>query len=64
MKKRSVIGIDLAKNVIQICKISADGELIYNKAISPNRLRKLLATEKESIVAMEKLTGKLTGHPP
>ncbi len=53
MKKCTVIGIDLAKNIIQICKISADGELICNKAVSPNRLRKILATEKLSIVAME-----------
>lgn len=53
MKKCNVIGLDLAKNVIQICKISADGELIYNKAISPNALRKLLAREKECIIALE-----------
>lgn len=53
MKNRNVLGIDLAKNVIQICKISSEGELIYNKAVSPNKLRQLLATEKESIVAME-----------
>jgi len=53
MKKCTVIGIDLAKNVIQICKISADGEIIYNKVVSPNRLRKLLATEKQSVIAME-----------
>lgn len=53
MKNRSVLGIDLAKNVIQVCKISSEGELIYNKPVSPNQLRKLLATEKKSIVAME-----------
>ena len=53
MKNRNVLGIDLAKNVIQICKISSDGELIYNKAVSPNKLKQILAKEKESIVAME-----------
>ena len=53
MKNRNVLGIDLAKNVIQICKISSEGELIYNKAVSPNKLRQLLGTEKISIVAME-----------
>jgi len=53
MKKCNVIGLDLAKNVIQVCKISADGELIYNKAVSPKKLRELLAKEKASIVALE-----------
>ncbi len=53
MKNRNVLALDLAKTVIQICKISNDGELIYNKAVSPNKLRQILAKEKESIVAME-----------
>ena len=53
MKKCNVIGLDLAKNVIQVCKISSDGELIYNKAVSPNKLRSLLVKEKSSIVALE-----------
>lgn len=53
MKNRNVLGIDLAKNVIQICKVSSEGEIIYNKAVSPNKLRQLLATQKVSIVAME-----------
>jgi len=43
MKKCTVIGIDLTKNVIQICKIGAYVELIYNKDINPNRLREILA---------------------
>ena len=53
MKKCNVIGFDLAKNVIQVCKISSDGELIYNKAVSPNKLRELLVKEKSSIVVLE-----------
>ena len=53
MKKCNVIGIDLAKNIIQICKINKDGELIFNKAVSPNKLKEILATEKISIVALE-----------
>ena len=53
MKKCNVIGIDLAKNVIQVCIISQDGELLSNKAVSPNKLKELLANKKSSIVAME-----------
>ena len=53
MKKSNVIGIDLAKNVIQVCKISKHGELISNKAVSPGKLKELLAKSTPSIVAME-----------
>jgi len=53
MKNSNIIGLDLAKNVIQICKIDKHGELISNKAISPKKLKELLAKSTESIVAME-----------
>ena len=53
MKKSNVIGIDLAKNILQVCKVSKHGELIVNKAISPGKLKELLATSSPSIVAME-----------
>ena len=53
MKKSNVIGIDLAKHVIQVCKIDKHGELISNKAISPSKLKALLAKSIPSIVAME-----------
>ncbi len=42
MKNSTVIGIDLAEKVIQICNIDKHGELISNKAISPSKLRELL----------------------
>jgi transposase len=53
MIKCNVIGIDLAKNIIQVCVISKEGELISNKSMSPNKLKELLARVKPSIVAME-----------
>ena len=53
MKKSNVIGIDLAKHVIQVCKIDKHGELLSNKAISPSKLKELLAKAIPSIVAME-----------
>ena len=53
MRNSNVIGIDLAKNVIQVCKIDKHGELISNKGISPSKLRELLAKSIPSIVAME-----------
>jgi len=53
MQNSNVIGIDLAKNVMQICHISKHGELLSNKAISPSKLKALLAKSSPSIVAME-----------
>jgi len=53
MKNSTVIGIGLAKNVIQVCKIYKQGELISNKAISPKKLKELLVKSIPSIVAME-----------
>lgn len=48
-----MIGIDLAKNVLQVCKVSKHGELTANKAVSPAKLKELLAKSTPSIVAME-----------
>ena len=53
MKNSNVIGIDLAKNVIRACRIDKHGELISNKAMSPNKLKELLAKSVPSLVAME-----------
>ena len=53
MQNSNVIGIDLAKHVIQVCKVDKHGELISNKAISPTKLKELLANSTPSIVAME-----------
>jgi len=53
MNKHTVIALDLAKSVIQIVKISNFGELQYNKAQSPDKIRKILANTTPCIVAME-----------
>ncbi|MFT6029784.1 MAG: transposase [Oleiphilaceae bacterium] len=57
MKNSNVIGIDLEKKVMQICTVSKDGELLSNKAISPKKLKEVLARAKPSIVAMEGCSG-------
>jgi len=53
MPNSNVIGIDLAKNVMQVCRIDKQGELTSNRAISPNKLKELLVKSSPSIVAME-----------
>ena len=53
MLKSNVIGIDLAKNVLQVCHISIHSELLCNKAMSRQKLKEFLATSAPSIVAVE-----------
>jgi hypothetical protein len=52
MQNSNVIGIDLAKHVIQVCKIDKHGELTSNKAMSPSKLKALLANSIPSIIGM------------
>ncbi|MCG6202187.1 hypothetical protein [Psychromonas antarctica] len=53
MLKSNIIGIDLAKNILQICQISKYGELISNKAVNRQKLKELLAKVKPAVVAIE-----------
>lgn len=57
MAKLNVIAIDLAKTKFQVCKTAPDGTVIYNKMVSRNQLKKLLAKEREALVAMESCAG-------
>lgn len=53
MHKRTVFSLDLAKRIIQVCKISKHGEVLFNKPMSPAKVRALLANSSPAIVAME-----------
>lgn len=53
MNNRNVIALDLAKNIIQVAKVTKHGEIVFNKAQSPAKVRQILANSPPSIVAME-----------
>lgn len=53
MNNRTVLALDLAKRVIQVCKVTGEGEIKFNKAMSPDAVRTLLTNTKPCIVAME-----------
>ncbi|HEC12345.1 MAG TPA: hypothetical protein ENI80_03705 [Acidiferrobacteraceae bacterium] len=53
MTKRSLIAIDLAKNVFQVCRIAVSGKTLSNKPVSRKQLKELLVNGKPSIVAFE-----------
>jgi len=53
MNNNTVIALDLAKSVIQIAKVSKHGEILFNKAQSPDKIRQIIANTSPCIVAME-----------
>lgn len=57
MIESNVIAIDLAKNVFQVCKLSARGQVIWNKPLTRSKLIALLVNEPVSLVAMESCGG-------
>lgn len=53
MKKVTIIGIDLAKNVFQLHGAASDGSVVFRKKLSRLQFRKFMAVQPECIVAME-----------
>tara|TARA_Y100000310_G_scaffold335324_1_gene417012 strand:+ start:106 stop:1131 length:1026 start_codon:yes stop_codon:yes gene_type:complete len=53
MSNNTVISLDLAKSVIQVAKLSRHGEILFNKAQSPDKVRQLIANTPACVVAME-----------
>ncbi|MFT5261071.1 MAG: transposase, partial [Gammaproteobacteria bacterium] len=47
------IGIDLAKNIFQVCATNSDGKVIYNKTIKRAKLATFLANHPHCEVIME-----------
>lgn len=53
MTNLSLIGIDLAKNVFQLCGISSSGKLIENKQLKRSALITHVSKLNPTIIAME-----------
>lgn len=53
MKNVNTIGVDLAKNVIQVCVISPHNKPLQNKALSRQKFAEFLGKQKPSLVAFE-----------
>ena len=45
MAKRNVIGIDLAKDIFQVCVVSRDGKIKTNKKIRRHKLADFIARQ-------------------
>ena len=57
MEQLNVIAIDLAKDIFQVCILTSNGKIIFNKAMSRVKLITWLPKQKLSLVAMESCGG-------
>ncbi|MBN4063426.1 IS110 family transposase [Cardiobacterium sp. AH-315-I02] len=53
MNNRTLIAIDLAKNIFQVCRVSKAGKIQSNKAMSRQQLHTYLANSNPAVVAFE-----------
>jgi transposase len=53
----TLIGIDLAKSVFQICAVNQNGKVVFNRQVRRNRLIALLMNHPDAVVAMEACSG-------
>ena len=53
MNHLNTIGVDLAKNIIQVSVVSARGKELLNKALTRKKFAEFLAKQKASLVAFE-----------
>jgi transposase len=53
MSKINVIGVDLAKNVIQVSVVSGSGRELQNKSFTRQKFAEFLGRQKRSLVAFE-----------
>ena len=53
MNKYNTIGVDLAKNVIQVCVVSPTNKELLNKELTRKKFAEFLGKQKPSLVAFE-----------
>lgn len=53
MSEISILAIDLAKSSFQVCGVTVDGAVVFNKSVSRPRLYQFLAEQVPCVVAME-----------
>lgn len=57
MKKVSIIGVDLAKNVFQLHGAAADGTVLFRKKLSRLHFQRFISEHPRCLVAMEACGG-------
>ena len=52
-----LIGIDLAKNIFQVCAVNQNHKVIFNRQIRRNKLMECLIQYPQALIAMETCSG-------
>lgn len=55
--KVTLIGIDLAKNVLQVCGVNQVGKTLFNRTVKRTQLLKTLVQYPDAVIAMEACSG-------
>lgn len=55
--KVTLIGIDLAKTIFQVCGVNQAGKAVFNRQVRRNQLMKLLMQHPRACIAMEACSG-------
>ena len=53
----TLIGIDLAKSIFQVCAVNQNGKVVFNRQIRRNRLMVSLLDYPDAVIAMEACSG-------
>jgi transposase len=53
MSKLNVIGVDLAKNVIQVSVLSRSNRELQNRSLTRRKFAEFLGSQRRSVVAFE-----------
>ena len=53
----TLIGIDLAKSVFQVCAVNQQGKVVFNRQVRRTQLMALLIQHPEAVIAMEACSG-------
>ena len=61
MTKLNVIGVDLAKNVIQVSVLSPSNQELRNSALTRRKFSEFLGRQRPSLVAFEACATSHTG---
>jgi transposase len=57
VKHNTIIGIDLAKNVFQVCIATTKGQVKANKTVTRGKLLELISRQAPALIVMEACSG-------
>ena len=62
MTQQTIIGIDLAKHVFQVCMVTPTGTLKTNTAVARGKLLTLIARQPPALIFRKRAVGRMIGR--